>query len=131
MRFAIAMILAAVSLPALASPDCSNVGPAPSSECATKVEYCAHNAIVLVLAVRAREAGMSEDANFSKLAGKDNREAWYVKHRDDVRDIVHQIYTNESAYQKLKVRIAPSAALAVSAIASGCNADTSVKIDPP
>jgi len=74
---------------------------------------------------------MSEIANFSKLAGKENREVWYVKHPDDVRDIVHQVYTKESTYQKLKARIAPSAALAIAAIADGCKADTSVKVDPP
>ncbi len=131
MRFAVAMILAAVSGPALASPDCSQTGAKSTAECAAKREYCAHTAITLVLAVRAREDGRSEDASFAKLAGKENNEAWYAKHSETVKDIVHQVYANDATYQKLRARIAPSAALAIAAIGNGCIADTKVTVDPP
>jgi hypothetical protein len=131
MRFAIAMILATVSSLALASPDCSNAGAKPSSECAAKIEMCFHDSVVYVLAVRNRAAGLSESENFSRIAGNGNREVWYVKHSDDVRSIVHQLYANDAAYQKLKVGIAPSMAMALAKLASGCEADTSITIDPP
>ncbi len=129
-RVSIVVILAAVQSAALASPDCSNAGLKPSGECSTKLEYCKHTSIVLVLAVRGRESGMTESDNFSKLSSNSTHENWYVKYSDVVKDIVHQVYTKESAYQKLRARIAPSMALAVSALTDGCNADTSVTLEP-
>src|SRR5580698_7423684 len=112
MRFAIAIILATVSPLAFASPDCSNVGPKPSSECAAKIEMCFHDSVVYVLAVRNRASGLSESENFSRIAGNGNREVWYAKHSDEVRSILHQLYVDDAAYQKLKARIAPSMAMA-------------------
>jgi len=49
-----------------------------------------------------------------------------------VKDIVHQIYAKEPAYQKLKARIVASVqsmALAIPALTQGCNADTSVTFE--
>src|SRR5579872_6683324 len=111
MRLAIAAILAMLSFPALAlSPDCSNAGPTPSSECKAKLDYCRYTSISLVLAFRSRHDGKTEDATFSALTANKTNEVWYVKNSDVVKDIVHQLYTNDSFYQKLKARIAPNVA---------------------
>ena len=132
MRTMLAAALAIVSSAAFASPECSNAGPKPSSECAAKMDYCRHTSIVLVLAVRGREDGLTEDANFLRLSANATKEAWYAKNSDVVKDIVHQIYSKEPAYQKLQARIAPNAqsmALAIPALTQGCNADTSVTFE--
>ena len=121
-----------MSSAALASPDCSNAGPKPSSECAAKMDYCRNTSIVLVLAVRGREDGLTEEANLSRLTANGSKEIWYAKNGDVVKDIVHQIYSKEPAYQKLKARIPPNAqgmALAIPALTQGCNADTSVTFE--
>src|ERR1700733_8486635 len=122
MRMMLAAALAIVSSAALASPDCSNAGPKPSSACVAKMDYCRHTSIVLVLAVRGREDGLTEDANFSRLSANTTKEVWYEKNGDVVKDIVHQIYSKEPAYQKLKARIAdvPSMAFAIPALTQGC-----------
>ena len=132
MRTILAAALAIMSSAAFASPDCSNAGPKPSSECAAKMDYCRHTSIVLVLAVRGRADGLTEDANFSRLNANATKEVWYAKNGDVVKDIVHQIYAKEPGYQKLKMRIAPSVqsmALAIPALTRGCNADTSVTFE--
>ena len=131
MRMIIAAALAILCSAAFASPDCSNAGPKPSSECVGKIDYCRHTSIVLTLAVRGREDGLTEDANFSKLSAPTTKEVWYEKNTDVVKDIVHQIYTKESAYQKLKARInnVPSMALAIPALTQGCNADKTVTFE--
>lgn len=132
MRVMPALALAIVSFPALASPDCSNAGPKPSSECVAKMDYCRHTSIVLVLALRGREDGLTEDANLAKRSGSAAKEIWYAKNSDVVKDIVHQIYSKEQTYQELKSRIPPnvqSMALAIPALAQGCNADTSVTFE--
>jgi hypothetical protein len=130
-RVMLAATLAIVSSAAFASPDCSNAGPKPSSECVAKMDYCHHTSIVLVLAVRGREDGLAEDANFSRLSANTTKEVWYAKNGDVVKDIVHQIYSKEPAYQKLKARIAdvPSMAFAIPTLTQGCNADTSVTFE--
>ena len=124
------VVLAAVPSVAQASPDCSNPKLKSSVECVTKLEYCLHTSIVLVLAIRARQSGRSESDNFSKLTSNATHEIWYVKYRDVVKDIVHQVYTKETTYRKLRAAIAPSMALAVSTLTSGCDADTSVTVEP-
>jgi hypothetical protein len=131
MRMIFAAALAVVSSAAFASPDCSNAGPKPSSECVAKIDYCRHTSIVLVLAVRGREDGLTEDANFSKLSANNAKEVWYEKNTDVVKDIVHQTYSKESTYQKLKARIfnVPSMAFAIPALTQGCNADTKVTFE--
>lgn len=131
MRMPIAAVLAIGSSAALASPDCSNAGPKPSSACAAKLDYCRHTSITLVLAFRSRLDGKTEDATFATLGGN-TKEIWYVKNRDVVKDIVHQIYTKEPTFQKLKARIDPNVlgmARAISAITEGCNADTQVTFE--
>ena len=132
MRIILTAALAIVSSAAFASPDCSNAGPKPSSECVAKMDYCRHTSIVLVLAVRGRADGQTEEANFSRLNANATKEVWYAKNGDVVKDIVHQIYSKEPTYQKLKARIAPSVqsmALAIPALTQGCNADTSVTFE--
>jgi hypothetical protein len=131
MRTMLAAALAIVSSAAFASPECSNAGPKPSSECAAKIDYCRHTSIVLVLAVRGREDGLTEDANFSKLSANNAKEVWYEKNTDVVKDIVHQTYSKESTYQQLKARIfnVPSMAFAIPALTQGCNADTKVTFE--
>lgn len=132
MRAILTAAVAIVSSAAFASPDCSNAGPKPSSECAAKIDYCRHTSIVLVLAVRGRADGMKEDANFSRLTTNATNEVWYAKNGDVVKDIVHQIYSKEPAYLKLKARIATSVqsmALAIPALTQGCNADASVTFE--
>ena len=124
------VILTAAASVASASPDCSGAALKSSDECAAKWEYCNHTSIVLVLAVRGRESGMTEHANLLRLSSNTTHENWYVKHREVVKDIVHQVYTKEPSYRKLRARIAPSMAFAVSALTDGCNADTSVKVEP-
>src|SRR5437764_1114703 len=93
MRMILVAALAIMSSAAFASPDCSNAGPKPSSECVAKIDYCRHTSIVLALAVRGREDGLTEDANFSKLSAPTTKEVWYEKNTDVVKDIVHQIYS--------------------------------------
>lgn len=126
MRMSIAATLAS------ASPDCSNAGPKPPSERAAKMDYCRHTSIALVLAFRSRLDGKTEHATFSTLGANTTNEIWYVKNRDTVKDIVHQIYAKEPTYQKLKARIAPNAASmarAISAITEGCEANTKVAVE--
>ena len=84
-----------------------------------------------MLAYRARFDGKTEDATLLTLANA-TKEIWYERNRDVVKDIVHQLYTNDSFYQKLKARITPNVggmAMAISAITDGCNADTKVTIE--
>ena len=80
-----------------------------------------------MLAVRGREDGLTEDVNFSEPSANATQEVWYAKNSDVVKDIVHQIYSKEPAYQKLKARIATSVqsmALTIPALTRGCDADT-------
>ena len=85
MRVAIAALLTILSLPVLASPDCSNPGPKPSAECVTKIDYCKYTSIVVVLSYRARLDGKSEAAAFA--APSTNEPAWYARNPDVVKDI--------------------------------------------
>jgi hypothetical protein len=131
-RTLLTAVLAIASSAVFASPDCSNAGPKPSSECAAKIDYCRHTSIVLVLAVRGRADGMTEEANFSRLNSNAAQEVWYAKNGDVVKDIVHQIYSKEADYQKLKARIATSVqamALAIPALTQGCDGDSSVTFE--
>jgi hypothetical protein len=55
-----------------------------------------------------------------------------VKNRDIVKDIVHQVYTKESNFQKMKAMIGRSVggmALAISQIAQGCASDPKVTVE--
>jgi hypothetical protein len=126
-----AVIWAALASPASASPDCSNIGPKPSAECAAKREMCFHDSVVYVLGTRNRADGLSEEQSFEKLTGKDNHEVWYVKHAADVRQILHSIYSDEKFYRRMREAIAPSMAMILAKLSNGCMADTSLKIDPP
>jgi hypothetical protein len=40
-------------------------------------------------------------------------------------------FADDASYKKLKARIAPNMATALANMTSGCEADTSLKIDPP
>ena len=124
------MVLGAGPTPALAaSPDCSNAGVHPSPACVAKLEYCNHTAIVTVLAVRAREAGTAEGASVATLSANTTHEAWYEKNRAVIKDIVHQVHSNDAAYAKLKETIGPLMALGIPTLANGCSADTSVTVE--
>ena len=131
MRLVLAAMLALLSAPALASPVCSHAGP-KTPECAAKLDYCRYTSIVLVLAYRARVDGKTEDATFARLSAPKSNEVWYQNNSAIVKDIVHQMFTIDSFYEKLKAEIAPTViaqAQAISAIDRGCDADPKVVVD--
>jgi hypothetical protein len=127
----LAAALAIFSCGAYASPDCSNAGAKPSSECIAKIDYCRNTSVVVVLGVRGREDGLTEDANLTRLVANATKEVWYARNTTVVKGIVHQIYSKEPAYRKLKARIfdTQSMALVIAALTRGCEADTSVTVE--
>jgi len=132
MRLVLAAMLALLSAPALASPVCSHGGAKPTPECAAKLDYCRYTSIVVVLAYRARVDGKTEDATFARLSAPKSNEVWYQNNSAIVKDIVHQMFTIDSFYEKLKAEIAPTViaqAQAISAIDRGCDADPKVVVD--
>ena len=117
---------AACPAAALASPDCSHAGPRPSAACTVKIDDCKHTSIFYVLAVLDRGSGLTEDETLSRLNADAASRPWYAKNLKFVRDNLHQIYTNQVNYQKLRAGIAPNMALGLSRLINGCNADTSL-----